>query len=285
MSSKSNKLEAVKSQIQYLETVIAEKNSSFELIRDAVSNLMIGYQARTYIYPQAPNYVYRARINRSEEPFNHKVDLWYPPKEKLNKYGRLNIPTQQVFYVSTHKKIALSEVDLSIGDIVTILKCKRKSEKPMTVMELGLSEKASQYATKKFDFIRPIGVLPQDSSKYNEEEKAILVEIRSFLAREFLKIVPNNENYKYKITAALAEIQMLAPIDGIWYPSIANSVENWDGESNFGLKTESADMLYDADSCCTYRVEQKSSSEKLKLRCLSTSEKITPDGEIHWNKF
>lgn len=246
---------------------------------------MNGYSCLTRIIET--EYAYRARINSSEKFFKNVNQLWYPPSSKIKKYGRLNRPGQSLFYIAASENTAILEMRPQKGDILTILRCKliNSNNKPH-VMELGGAEKFSQHKIKSTVNLLENTHGGKSFFESNENIEKNLA-IRSFLAREFTRIVDRGEEHKFKITVAIADILMSSnKIDGVEYPSIAGDVEKWKGGMNMALKPSIADRLYQADHCWISKVEETPKERidgNFAMRCIGTAKSISNSGKITWS--
>ena len=277
-------IDSIQIQIDELEKLDRQK-VSIKSLKKRISKLMEGYSCYTRIVDA--EYAFRARINSSKKFFTNVGQLWYPPSDKINKYGRLNRPKQSLFYIAASQDTAILEMRPQKGDILTILRCKLiNSNKKPHVMELGGAEKFSQHKIQS-----TINLFENTNtgrrylgSKENIEKNR---KIRSFLAREFTRIIDRGKEHEFKITVAIADILMSSNnIDGVEYPSIAGDVENWRGGMNMALKPSSADSLYKAYHCWVSQVEETPEERidgKFLMRCIGTAKSISNSGKITWN--
>jgi hypothetical protein len=54
--------------------------------------------------------LFRARLNVNEKPFPFVNDIWTPPVDRINNYGRANRPGEQIFYCASNFRLAAFEV-------------------------------------------------------------------------------------------------------------------------------------------------------------------------------
>ena len=80
-------LDAIEQQIKDI-TVLNRQRVPIEALKQKLSKLMQGYSCITMSL-NAP-YVFRARKTKPEKFFGQVSELWYPPADRISRYGRLN---------------------------------------------------------------------------------------------------------------------------------------------------------------------------------------------------
>ncbi|MFZ5448966.1 MAG: RES domain-containing protein [Thermodesulfobacteriota bacterium] len=276
-------IDSIKSRIQEIETLNRE-NVTIEDLKAKIGLLIKGYSCTTRIIDS--DFAYRARKNPKNKHFCHVRELWYPPSDRIMIPSRLNRVGRSIFYISASEATAILEMRPRIGEIMTILRCRLiNSDVKPHVMELGCAEKFSQHKI-------PTTLNVLENTTYgrkflsNQEniEKNLL--IRSFLTREFTRVVKRGNEFEFKVTVAIGEILMSdSRIDGVVYPSIAGDVDNWKADSNMALKPESADRLYMPDICWIVEVEKELGTflnKSYLIHCIKKAQSITQDGKINW---
>lgn len=99
---------------------------SAEDVDRRVGLIMNGYH--TVAIKGQLNGLYRARKNIGDQPCQSTSDLWYPPASAVLNRGRFNEPGAPVFYACNRGVGAIFEVCPNIGDIITLLVVRAKTE-------------------------------------------------------------------------------------------------------------------------------------------------------------
>lgn len=275
-------VDVISKRISELENV-AYESVSIEDLKDLLNKLMAGYSCRTrrISSPRA----WRARKNAIGGEFHNVRDLWYPPPKCVSVYGRLNRPNSPLMYVSASHHSALLEMRPRIGERYTILQMRLKSQKVLPhVMELGLADMASDHCipckVRRLEDTEVGRIFLRGQNNIGKNRA-----IRSYLAREFTKVVERGSEENFKISVAIAEMLMSSPrIDGVEYPCMAGDISAYQGAANMALKPESADRLYEADACWLSKVEgwQDTPTKGFIVRCVKRAKAISEDGSIQW---
>jgi hypothetical protein len=268
-------IDSIEQQIRNL-NVCDKQSVSINVFKQQLSQLIQGYSCIT-ISIDAP-YIFRARKTNPERLFSQVTELWYPPADKILRYGRLNNIGSSLFYSADTEDTALYEMRPQVGDLYTILRCRLKDPGIIPhVMELGIAERSSQYDHPLRHSILENTVAGREFLRDEGNIKSNLA-IRTFLAKEFTRIVEPGNEFEYKITIALAEILMDSDrIDGVCYPSIATKTG-----SNLTLKPTSVDRLYEADDSWVLRIEQDLRPQGFQVLCVAKAKSISSDGAIKW---
>ena len=86
----------------------------------------------------------RITINKNVIGKNKRIHnlefLKYPPAEKVNKYGRCNIPGTSVLYGTFMKPTAMMEMAPRVGDLITISKWKLKDDYELTYSPIFMNQ-------------------------------------------------------------------------------------------------------------------------------------------------
>lgn len=241
-------------------------------------------------YIQNPKAI-RVRINKNGNLFENIKELWWPPAENVQR-GRCNDPGQPVFYFSDSEETAIIEKQPKKGDTLTVLISELIDPAKMPlVMIVGIHEFTGKSNPK-------YGLTPrEEDSKQNqfisrEGLSKIAPLLDGYVKDEFLRDVPADAGFEYKITSAIARILITKPetvdengtlvegvtSDGIVYPSIRADKLG----VNVALRTESADRLYRAANCVVYRVVEAHEKYPYTVGKLCWSKSIEADGRIKW---
>jgi hypothetical protein len=275
-------IDVLKSQIGALEAIdsriadIDEIGKRFKAIAD-------GYACLTRIIDTP--YAYRARRNKLRAPFEHISEVWYPQPGDVKTLGRVNRVGQPMFYISASHATATLELRPAIGDVMTLLSLQRINlGRQLHVMEIGVAEKESLHALPRSVHLleeTPFGQHFLQSTHGMEHNLAI----RSYLAREFTRIVARGNEHEFKKTIAIGEFLLASEqIDGVQYPSIAGDTSQWKGGANLVLKPKAADALFEPFECWMIEVEgiQPPPESGFMLRCIGKAKEISKDGRIQW---
>ncbi len=230
------------------------------------------------------NWAYRARKNDGKDLFAHTKELWYPPKEKIIQYGRLNKPRNQIFYVAETEGVSVLELKPKAGDLITVMMLEYTGHRNINFFEIGVSETHFQYGIKD-------GPTLIENSKCGRsflQEKGYKnnLKIRNFLAGEMMKIVPQGFEYQYKTTAAIGELFLLntpkEKIDGFMYPSIAGDGSRKKGGKNLALKPHFADAYFKPKEIWVVEVKRVLEDLRCEVICQKKAKTIREDGLIIW---
>lgn len=212
--------------------------------------------------------IYRARIP-DEKPMQVS-DLSYPPKNKVNEFGRANRPHNPIFYASSGGAAAVFEQNPAPGDRVAILKWRIKE--PIILSKIGYSDEVLSRLKSSRDMEDiPEGLSPESESQGNSI-------MRNFLAKIFTRRVPEDQKHRHKLTAAISEMFLKADeIDGILYPT----VEMWGNEDNLAIKTEVVEQVLEPISAEFIEIKERG-DKKIETDTLDTCSTIE-NQELQWN--
>jgi hypothetical protein len=233
------------------------------------------------------NGVYRARPNKPGEVFSSASQLWYPPATAVVRPSRLNRIGQVCFYGSNMPNAALLELRPQPGNVFTVLLAGTRSGKVETlnVAFIGLERAHApevQHLTER-DMFRHAPHFRNQLGPANYK-KWLLID--DYLSEIFATVIPDGEEHKYKPTIALANLLFSAPnLDAVMYPSVATA----DHGINVCMLPDKADQLFSPLEAWMIRVEENAlhpkTGERLqRIRFLSRSHKIGPDGSITWRQ-
>ena len=242
---------------------------------------MLGYSCLTRTISSTN--AWRARKHINQAYFDNVRDIWYPRPEVIRTYGRLNRPGCPIMYAAASHHTAILELRPEVGDVFTVLQLRLTDQsKHPHVMELGVAERASQFGTSSSVRLLENTAVGRHFVRGHKNKNVL---IRSFLAREFTRVVNRGQEHQFKLSIAISEILLDNPkIDGIEYPSMAGDIAAFKGGENIALKPASADRLYTADTCWVSVVEGTVSSppEGFLMRCVRRARSIKQDGAIVW---
>jgi len=179
-----------------------------------------------------------------------------------------------------------------VGDYLTILECAFISENAEpNIFDAGIHEGPGRFNPN-------YGATPPEEDNAYQlflNQQGITKEselIRSFMVRQFTKIVEAGDEHEYKITNAIANILLeqfdfvrktdfrpaQVQADGIAYASIAAETKG----ANIAFTREAADRLLKPKACCVFIVEESANNPWGAIRRTHRAHDITPNGEIIW---
>ncbi len=247
------------------------KTVSFDKVKELVSTLMNNFYSQFMMVPATP--LCRARKNENDQVFNHINKLRNPNKNLVTNFGRLNIPNESIFYGAAHHNTAILELQPEIGDEITIYRSILHNGIRLRTMELGMRESVWQNKGRIYD--------DSDIHKYIGSDKNISInkQIHDFLINQFTQVISNGQEYKYKITAAIAHTFMNdKQIEGLVYPSIATGKK----QVNIGIKPEVYDKYYAPYDCWKIKIKNIFQENKYEVMHIATAKSISKSGKIIW---
>ncbi len=226
--------------------------------------------------------VYRLTVNKKILGSNKRIrnlrDLKYPPKDKVTKYGRCNIPLQSVLYGTFDHITMVNEVLPKPGSLVTVSHWKAKKDSILVFCPIFLNQPTNGTLNPRTLDISQL--FERELRKYPESHKNEVNELYQFFTDEFSKRVGENDRdylfsafYSNKILSEAA----YGTIDAIRYPSVQQNLSF----ENIVIKATSFDLKYDI-------VEVYDGIIDLSGRFISVfntcKEFNTLTGEILWSK-
>lgn len=289
-SSIDTKLDSILEQISELEQLNL-KSARIEKIKSHLDKLIKGYPIIKTKFRQQS--IFRARKTSPNgnadflkeilsNPFLNVSELWYPPIEAIQIYGRVNNIGKQIFYGSINEAGAIAELTPKIGDVLTILECELIGRQVPVVFAWGLAE----YALAN----KPGEPMESVLNRYLGDAKTLrkFRVIDKFLEHEFTKIVISRNEDEYKITIAMFELLMeknfievdhkIGQADGIAYQSVV-----WQNGLNLAFKPQSVDRLYKPVGCRMLVVaDKKDAPMTYEWRLVNEAKSISAANEILW---
>lgn len=132
---------------------------------------------------------------------------WNPPQKYVKHYGRLNKPRESLLYTALNPHTAMCEANLKPGDPFVL--CVYEAIKPLRFSWIG--------SKADYDFN---GIKNKKAIEYLET-------IRQFLVEEFTRVIPEDQDFLYRISETIAKNYYNSPDENGWrYPSIKNNLED-----------------------------------------------------------
>lgn len=252
---------------------------TLEQYRKLVSNIMGGYVCYTRVVNAER--CYRARINPTCVPFQKVSELWYPPKETINKIGRFNQENEQLMYVAVSHETATLEMRPAIGQILTVMQLKlRANARLPQLMEIGMIETNEQHQlAMNYEGIS----LQRNANLFRSKSDFEISRLaRKCIAKAAMEKVDANNNNHYLKTIAIAKILLSSDeIDGIIYPSIAGDGLRTKGGENMVLKPNYCDANLEPEYFWMSVIDSQLEDGSYRLKCINNSTAIL-NGDIHW---
>lgn len=205
-------------------------------------------------------------------------DVWYPPAHLVTRIGRANDVGESVLYISNNEATALLEMRPLVGETFAILQMVLADAAVQPhVFDIALAETAGggdpKVGAKKFH-----QTLLGRSLLGHPENEAKLDLIRSFLVRQFTRIVSHGMEHEYALALAIAKFHRAAAIDGIWYPSVAGRLIG----TNAALTADAADRLLRPFACWMIRVDKALPQKRYLVKCIAKAVRIDKNGHVFW---
>ncbi|MCM3904810.1 MAG: RES domain-containing protein [Pyrinomonadaceae bacterium] len=226
-------------------------------------------------------FVYRVRLNHENQLFGRVQDLWYPPvPENINRLGRANYIGTPVFYCSDSENTAIIEQKINKpGHCYSVLKCERLDMQMFPVVfEIGVNDITAKL-NPRLGGDRPDPEMAvaeflnngYDVRKYNLYQR--------FLITEFTKPVRPGEEYRYKISAVVAnQVMGKVGVDGVCFPSVQSQFKG----VNVAFSSTAIDRLYRAVECKVVRVTKIIGDRGYQIEITHHSRPIGKDLIIEW---
>jgi hypothetical protein len=209
---------------------------------------------------------YRAR-KCAEKPTKLE-ELSYPPVEQAL-LGRANLPGRQVFYCSANPSAIFFELNTRPGDFITISTWILKD--PALLFSIGYDKEA----LKQLNLNQDCQEILISSSNSLEPQPEII----QFLEKAFTQNITEAEEYKYKLSAAIAEyFYCIQPYCGLVYPTRAMQAD----VKNFALNCKLVDKQLTLENVSWCRVDEGSDSH-YKITKLACADTFT-NGFIQWRQ-
>ena len=201
----------IKSSAKKLKEII---NKPFPQIQKEVQHFMRGYVDIVTTYNIES--LYRGRKWSSKEPCPTHIDeLLCPPINKIEKYGRINTPKEQVLYLSETPQTIYYEIRAKEGDEIILLRITPKEKKiPFRVSSFvrnNIGYNPLSLNTVMAETLDLVG---------NEFNLKKVIEIRNQVADILQKEVTLYNEAYYKLTSSFSKSIFREHIDGVIYPSI-----------------------------------------------------------------
>lgn len=159
-------------------------------------------------------------------------ELTYPPAE-LTEIGRANRPRRPLFYASPSRSAVFFELPVKEGALLLVSRWRTRM--PMLLNHVG-------YHVNIFEELDSNRRVAGWDGKTSPHDMHLRSEpVLNQLGQLFTERVPDGQEFRYKLSAAVAECMFGTPVAGILYPSIAM----WANADNVALQPTWADANLD----------------------------------------
>ncbi len=246
-------------------------------IKELLKPLFTGYAITTPIIPKG-NKFYRG-VPCDKKPQNVS-QITYPEQNIIKTFQRANRPGEPLFYCCTSRNVPLFELNLNPADCVAISRW--RTEEEMIVNNVG-------YTHTIFGNIgsdRPCPTWGKDDHPIIRTEENRLV--TQFLSEEFTKVVPRGEEFRYKLSVAIAEKHIDGEIiaqngenltfAGLLYPTIAMKAN----ADNLAVKTNFVDNHFELEQVEYIKLDDHPAEYEYRVTVLDFANTFGTDGNIEW---
>ena len=253
--------------------------ADIDILRSRINLLLKGY---TFVAPTWPQgqVVFRGRkFNEiNEKPIN-RSNLTYPKAVNVKTFQRANRPGQPMFYCSLTKEPLFFELKSNDGEYIAISKWRFKTK--MLASNVGFEEQV-------FNDLCSARSVPEWSGFMPSTAQCL---VSKFFAKQFTMNVSIDEEYRYKISAAIAEELYLKDINldddakrdgvqfgGLHYPSIAMHANS----DNLALFPHFVDNYLDFVSVDWVRIDAQKPDFTYDITYLDFANSFSADDFIEW---
>lgn len=219
------------------------------------------------------------------------ADLSHPPSH-CTRLGRVNRANQPFFYCSASQEVIYYEIQgLSKGDEIVLSYWRTKA--PLVVNNIDYT----QCLFEAFGAKRPLPTWMGDQTHQEltlADEAAVKAqfavlhsradnrEIRGAISKAFMADVGENEQYEYKLTAAIAELHMgndQSPVQfaGILYPTIRMAANG----DNLALKPKRVATYLEFFKAKHIKIDDRNGST-ISFSIIDFSDSVLEDGNLRW---
>jgi hypothetical protein len=196
--------------------------------------------------------LFRVRKNLGDLPFMYPDELSHPPAHLTN-FGRVNLKNRPVFYCSDNLSTAILELKPEVNDYLTLAESKLSED--LLIAVIG---DVKRYKTE--------GIQSSDLKTFYERITPIITR-------------PIKSDVEYLFTATLADVIFSdEKFKGIMYPSYYSKTK----ADNFALRVDGLDQKLMLTKMTLLKITEKTSENKLIIKCISNSNSIDIKGQFIW---
>ncbi len=220
----------------------------------------------------------RVNNNKNERLYDTRK-LSYPPKNFVTRYGIANLKNQSVFYGTFDFMTAAQEMDLEIGDIITVSQWKNKNNSNLVVCSMFTQKPTNENGSFNPPMLKIYNLLLEKSKDIVHSD--FILKLMSFYAHCFAEKIDSINNNAYLFSALLANKILYeyenGSIDAILYPSVKGNLQT----NNIAIKPSSFDKNYELYHTSEKRVISIDKTQELRFEILGQSKSII-DNSIIW---
>lgn len=278
---KQPSLPEIRNRIAQLKRI--RQTAEIDFLKTRLELLFRGYAISAPIL--MPDQMLYRGVPWGEKP-SSATKLSYPPAKVITNFQRVNRPHQPMFYCSAARAAPFFELGLRSGECVAISKW--RVTKKILVNHVG-------YRQGVFNRLRSNRATPDWKVEHPRVSSGTNKLVANFFASEFSCVVPQGQEYLYKISIAIAEklYQGNLHMDsvgeefdgerrfgGILYPTLAMRANS----DNVALLPEFADRYLRLESVEWVRVDSVSDdfNNQYQITMLDFASSFGEGGEIEW---
>lgn len=261
-------LDAIKKAIAQLRALDLE-SVTFDELKPPLELIVTGWHVTAPVF-DAGLRLFRATARFQNGPPPRVCDFSYPPFE-LSRLGRANRGGSPLLYCSAARNAVFFEMGVAVGRRLALIRYDTTC--PLLVNRIGFTEET-------FTALQTARVVPDygrlNIESYTEADHLI----NDFLSEVFCQRVPDSEAFRYKISAAVAEVllgEKPEPIQGLMYPT----VPMWANADNFALRPRFADRCLQP-IYAEYVEVTKVADQELGVAFLDEARRFRADGSVEW---
>jgi RES domain len=222
-----------------IQEILAKLNGETDIISDEelfnyIDLILIGLPFLTLKFKNGA--LFRARPNIGEELFTNTKELWNPRTDWIKK-NRFNDEKTEILYVSEAKSTVVEEVKPPPGSLLTLTTYVPVSE--LTFLPTGIQSGVTKTQLFTEQYFQNILLDKMKHYDNNPEYLQIDETINKYLYEQVTKENSKKDPNEYRFTNIYGKHVLLAPIDGLLYPSISRKLF----DINIALKGESTCKL------------------------------------------
>jgi len=209
----------------------------------------------------------------------HASEVQHPPEEFVHKFGRANQPRRPVFYGTTDWNTIFWELRAKTGEV--LVTSTWITQRELRLLLVGYSPNCLD----ELGTVRRLDVSAESPSLSKDANEAV----HEFLASQFTERIPENEDHRYKLSAAIASIFLEEPgtgkkaphVDGLMYPTVARNGR----ADNVAFLPEIVVGNLKLDSVQLLGVDEVEYPDRYGLSKLDHCSAVNADGTMSWKHY
>lgn len=163
---------------------------------------------------------YRGRLLRNKRPFTALKNLTLRSAADVTDFGRCNGPGQTVLYASSNLETVFSELSVQIGELVQIIKIRKKDGVPIKCTVVGDIDHVRRHGKSSLGGEGFTKAIEQYWDSLSELGRLRLNLTDAFVADKFRS--PARYSFEYKVTSIFSAIVFAQGFDAFYYPSVGH---------------------------------------------------------------